>query len=983
MRRFLHETYELWYWAFCCPSKLQYRLNEWKPRWRGKNRVNTNPSDVLLLKYAHPRFLAQHSLLIFTLSIPLIIAVAFNPHMLVWTLIPVTLLCAHAVSVISLNLGTNLPLLFFYLYILQAETFHISIDDSFSHLPSAIYLIGGAAVISIFYIVTWRVGRFMSEVERNFGLTFRNIIVLIIIGGLPVLLGTGAAAAVTWQTNQSLLTKIAISILSFSWLAGVLLTSRGLYNSRKSAAEPFYGWLILLLGSAAVITTLLTVYRIGGVMATIVEVISFVIIISVIGSSITSLIFTDELIQHKVTLLLLVFLFICIGTLAVFAISGVVGGVVISFTKLPAFYFMTACWLISVCIAPKRAEWVAFIVASITMMLLGLQGHGWLILLIPVVTLLGYCRIVPDYTLLSLVSLWCSFRISIIMKKDPVYWLYKLPPHISELLWIPLPKHDNLLVACFQSDPNISMKTLQAMESSPFWGLRYTVNRSRPRLVADQLVSISNIGELLSLATLSHSSLPQLVPSIYRQAGETQHPDQQGNNANADINLTPDIQLVLPHVQTIARDVKVALASGTASLREHGLVKCLDDLGDLESNLPKLGFEGTALARWLQVFGHLKSIIDAEIEQQQQQSYKEITNPFQSGTPLRPDRANLFKGRTLFADEIKRQLFDRSRPTLILHGPRRCGKTSFLYNLERLLPSDMIPIFVDLQESSHTNGVADFLLCLIRAISSKLPPSSNVQIPTHRKMQSRAFPIFRDWLEQVLPLFGSRRVLLCLDEFEKLGQAVYENRVSPRVFDSLRHLIQHNDRINFLFAGVQTLEELGPNWSSYFINLRPIEMVYLEPDEARELLTQPEPDFELKYTDGVVERILDLTHYHPYLIQLLGESLVKQANLNHTRKINERHLDSAMEDALTSGAPYFSNLWDEFTGKTPEEVLIGRKILLAIASKGPMPSLNNDVAKAALQRLTRYHVIVRKGTRLNFEVPFVNTWVQRRAILEP
>ncbi len=29
MNRFLRETWELWYWAMFCPSKLQQRMNEW------------------------------------------------------------------------------------------------------------------------------------------------------------------------------------------------------------------------------------------------------------------------------------------------------------------------------------------------------------------------------------------------------------------------------------------------------------------------------------------------------------------------------------------------------------------------------------------------------------------------------------------------------------------------------------------------------------------------------------------------------------------------------------------------------------------------------------------------------------------------------------------------------------------------------------------------------------------------------------------
>jgi hypothetical protein len=43
--------------------------------------------------------------------------------------------------------------------------------------------------------------------------------------------------------------------------------------------------------------------------------------------------------------------------------------------------------------------------------------------------------------------------------------------------------------------------------------------------------------------------------------------------------------------------------------------------------------------------------------------------------------------------------------------------------------------------------------------------------------------------------------------FEKIGSAIKDERISDRLFDQLRSMIQHSDRLGFLFSGVQTLEE--------------------------------------------------------------------------------------------------------------------------------------------------------------------------------
>ena len=161
-----------------------------------------------------------------------------------------------------------------------------------------------------------------------------------------------------------------------------------------------------------------------------------------------------------------------------------------------------------------------------------------------------------------------------------------------------------------------------------------------------------------------------------------------------------------------------------------------------------------------------------------------------------------------------------------------------------------------------------------------------------------------------------RQLLLNLDEFEKIGTAINEKQISLRLFDELRHLIQHNDQLWFLFSGVKTLKEIGPNWSSYFISVVPMEMLYLEPEEARELLLDPDPDFTLRYNEGIVEEVLKLTRCQPYLLQLLGAAMVTQANLHHTDTMTPELLKAAIEAGFIKGEPYFTNIWTEFTGES-------------------------------------------------------------------
>ena len=51
------------------------------------------------------------------------------------------------------------------------------------------------------------------------------------------------------------------------------------------------------------------------------------------------------------------------------------------------------------------------------------------------------------------------------------------------------------------------------------------------------------------------------------------------------------------------------------------------------------------------------------------------------------------------------------------------------------------------------------------------------------------------------------------------------------------------------------MEELAPNgrWHDYFINVRGLEVSYLDEKEARRLLTNPITDFRLDYAKGAVD----------------------------------------------------------------------------------------------------------------------------------
>ncbi len=555
--------------------------------------------------------------------------------------------------------------------------------------------------------------------------------------------------------------------------------------------------------------------------------------------------------------------------------------------------------------------------------------------------------------------------------------LKSLPPYSDELIWLPMPGHDRLLSEAFRQAPDDALNILQTLRAAPMPGFHVTIGRALGQIVADRLADVDSLSDLALVASLQHPYLPQLAPEVYTSATDT------GETRRLRLWSRPQptgsaLRAVLRIFLGLGSDVQAALQVTSLGLRQRSLERVLAELRTRQGQLPGLGLRQAEVQRWLPVFAQWAGVLEKEIAACQ--SPDELINPFQSGNPLRPERAYLFKGRTRLAEQLLRLALARGRPTVALHGPRRMGKTSFLLNLPRLLPSDILPVYFDLQNEAATQSESDFCYGLVRAMRRDAR-AQGVNLPEAQRAEFMISPYtaLEDWLDLALPSLGKRRILLNLDEFEALGAALEAGRLSERLFNHLRHLVQHYDALAFIFSGVATLEELGPQWSDYFINVTALEISYLEADEARQLLTDPDPEFGLCYAPGVVEQVMELTHNHPLLLQLLGGALVEQATQQGVRQADAALLEKAIASALVAGESlYFRNLWDQATGKTPDEAAGGRAILRALAA-GEAVTATEAASQAALRRLLQRHVIERVEGGYGIEVPLVGLWLRQRA----
>jgi hypothetical protein len=466
--------------------------------------------------------------------------------------------------------------------------------------------------------------------------------------------------------------------------------------------------------------------------------------------------------------------------------------------------------------------------------------------------------------------------------------------------------------------------------------------------------------------------------SVHRHLGQSQFSD------------APTAALLYNFAQ-ISQDVDAALNQTTAYNQRQALQNVNERLARLERQLAQSN--GRYAPRFYTIAHRWQRIVADRIQEltQASETRQEINSPYVIGMPLSPEQ-EIFVGRRQISLDIERFLLMPNCPPLFLYGQRRMGKTSLLNNLGRLLPSTILPLFVDLQgpaawASDHTG----FLYSLAQAMISSARVQRGLRLPylSREALGGDPFVYFDEWLnelEQVLADHDLQTVLLALDEFEALDDALQKGRLEETaVLGLLRHIIQHRPRFKLLLAGSHALAEFQ-HWASYLINVRLLHLDYLHENEARQLIERPIQEFPLRYEPAASQRVLDLTRGHPFLVQLLCHEIVA---LKNQQPPSERRLaqlvdvETAVAQALAHGDLYFADIYYNRVDEA------GLAILNALAAQGEGGQLSQaelsqqlpqiDTLNQTLTRLQQRELVENSSGGYRFQVELVRRWFDQMA----
>lgn len=552
--------------------------------------------------------------------------------------------------------------------------------------------------------------------------------------------------------------------------------------------------------------------------------------------------------------------------------------------------------------------------------------------------------------------------------------------------------HDQLLSTDYQERQPLlgrEIGRLQILASSqpPHWlaidrGITHVVDHENPWfLITNRLVEhLERIQQLdtryVAVAARQLSTVLKGIDSIEAIAELEQRLVSFTISGDS---LGPMLEDTVQALLAIGNDTRAALAMPQGTYhRRQTLIDAQDKSNQLRNSL-RTRYVTQEPRDWAEYVQAISTILDEYLNQQSDTDQATYRNPYIVGNPLQPKNAALFKGRIDLAQEIVDKLRGDTRPTLVLHGARRMGKTSFLLQLQNLLQGrgDYIPVFFNAQEPGARQNDAGFFYTMARAIyiqMRRLARGRRIKSPELTQYEEHPYTTITTWVEdEIVPLLDQQILLVTIDEFEKLGSAIHQGELTEKVLDYLRHMMQHSENLLFLFCGVETLEALGPNAASYFISVQAIEISYLSAAAAEELIRNPNPDAGLmpEYDDDVVQAIIRLTHRQPYLIQAICSNLVDLANAHNLRQIDMQRLAEVLPQIFSTNYLFFQNIW--------EDAGAAGQALLARLAGGSAELSREQVNSPAGQGLIKRRVICPTSDGLyRIEIPLVEQWVAKQ-----
>ncbi|NCC34314.1 MAG: hypothetical protein EOM24_20225, partial [Chloroflexia bacterium] len=159
MKQFLRETWQIWYWAYFHPSRLQAWMREMRDD-------EVEARTRLIAVFRKPPFATRFALLALLLLAPLISMVAWQGQPLDWLLVLTALVCLYGLTLFPLAISLTTPWLFLLVYSLHPDAMRQALVVTGEILPPWPQLVLGMGVYTLGLVATSQLGTWLWQQER-------------------------------------------------------------------------------------------------------------------------------------------------------------------------------------------------------------------------------------------------------------------------------------------------------------------------------------------------------------------------------------------------------------------------------------------------------------------------------------------------------------------------------------------------------------------------------------------------------------------------------------------------------------------------------------------------------------------------------------------------------------------------------------------------------------------------------------------------
>jgi len=291
----------------------------------------------------------------------------------------------------------------------------------------------------------------------------------------------------------------------------------------------------------------------------------------------------------------------------------------------------------------------------------------------------------------------------------------------------------------------------------------------------------------------------------------------------------------------------------------------------------------------------------------------ERINPYIAGAPV-TDPTMFFGREDVFA-WIEQNVSGRyADNALVIHGQRRVGKTSVLKQLARHLPDRYVPVFFDLQGRTHTT-IDQFLWRLAREIARTLRSRRAIEVPKPQQEDFGRDPehFAGPFLDTVRGALADSSLLIVFDEFDTLEEPTAAEMLGKDLIPYFSRMMHGAESIDFIYcigSSGHKLEHMRAEYTDFFRTALYKKISFLEPHEARRLITEPVRDL-MEYTPAAVERILTTASGHPYFTQLTCHELFATCQRTGDWRVDAEQVEAVLPDVIERGTVNLKFVWDE------------------------------------------------------------------------